>query len=81
MIKQSSGETRRENGFARPAPVRYPPDENNAGTTVMSYETIIVETKGRVGIIQFDRRGRPKESSAPGRARHKPSDHRAGKAE
>ena len=32
-------------------------------------------------IIQFAGRGRPKESSAPGRARHKPSDHRAGKAE
>ena len=30
---------------------------------------------------QFAGRGRPKESSAPGRARHKPSDHRAGKAE
>ena len=33
------------------------------------------------GIANSNGEGGQKESSAPGRARHKPSDHRAGKAE
>jgi hypothetical protein len=33
------------------------------------------------GIVNSNGEGGQKESSAPGRARHKPSDHRAGKAE
>ena len=59
------------------------------GKTVWSWPSLLRSSRiedarepNRVdGIIQFERRGRPKESSAPGRARHKPSDHRAGKAE
>jgi len=61
---------------------------NAYGKTVWSWPSLLrssriedVREPNRVdGIIQFERRGRPKESSAPGRARHKPSDHRAGKA-
>ena len=36
---------------------------------------------GQTASSKFAGRGRPKEWSAPGRSRHKPSDHRAGKAE
>ena len=61
---------------------------NAYGKTVWSWPSLLrssriedVREPNRAdGIIQFGRRGRPKESSAPGRARHKPSDHRAGKA-
>ncbi|WP_209311934.1 hypothetical protein, partial [Bradyrhizobium frederickii] len=59
------------------------------GKTVWSWPSLLRSSRiedarepNRVdGIANSTGEGGQKESSAPGRARHKPSDHRAGKAE
>jgi len=49
--------------------------------TVKSFAKVRASPTGQTASSKFAGRGRPKEWSAPGRSRHKPSDHCAGKAE